>query len=85
MIQPATLTGLAVGDALGMPFETNHFSSRRLNQWDGSFQASDFHKLDPGQWTDDTQMATALTGTSTCGVPGRCEGQGRQRRPLSVV
>jgi poly(ADP-ribose) glycohydrolase ARH3 len=61
MIQPATLTGLAVGDSLGMPFETDHFSSRRLAQWDGSFQASAYHKLDPGQWTDDTQMATALT------------------------
>ena len=60
MKQPATLTGLAVGDALGMPFETDHFSSKRLAAWDGSFQASTYHKLQPGQWTDDTQMATVL-------------------------
>lgn len=52
-----------MGDSLGMPFETCHFSARRLADWDGSFQASEFHKLQPGQWTDDTQMATALTGS----------------------
>lgn len=60
MVIPATLTGQAVGDALGMPFETQHFSSARLMQWDGSFQASGYHNLKPGQWTDDTQMAVAL-------------------------
>lgn len=63
MNSPATLTGLAVGDALGMPFETCHFSDKKLAEWDGSFQASEFHGLKPGQWTDDTQMAVALTGS----------------------
>lgn len=57
----ATLTGLAVGDALGMPFETKHFLSEALLNWDGSFQASTFHNLSPGQWTDDTQMSLCLT------------------------
>lgn len=58
---PATLTGLAVGDALGMPFETAHYRNERLVNWDGeSFLAGDFHDLKPGQWTDDTMMAKAL-------------------------
>jgi len=61
---PATLTGLAVGDSLGGPFETHHFSSEALLDWDGSFRSWDINTLQPnlkpGQWTDDTKMATAL-------------------------
>lgn len=59
----ATLTGLAVGDALGMPFETMGFYSEALTSWDGEFQDSLSEvtgHLKAGQWTDDTQMARAL-------------------------
>jgi len=72
---PATMVGLAVGDALGMPFE--HFSDRvdpRLATWDGNYVAGSWpdrltHTLDgkvpmpslpAGCWTDDTGMAMAL-------------------------
>lgn len=61
---PATLTGLAIGDALGMPFETHPFSSTALHAWDGSFQSGASNTLQPdmapGQWTDDTKMALGL-------------------------
>ena len=56
----ATLTGLAVGDSLGMPFETKSRFEGPLLEWNGWFESSAYHKLKPGQWTDDTQMATAL-------------------------
>jgi ADP-ribosylglycohydrolase len=72
---PATMVGLAVGDALGMPFE--HFSDQidpRLATWDGNYVAGSWpdrltHTLDDkvpmpslpaGCWTDDTGMAMAL-------------------------
>ena len=60
----ATLTGLAVGDALGMPFEMKPSDSRLLREWEGDFQ--DSHSpittdLKAGQWTDDTKMALALS------------------------
>jgi len=58
---PAPLTGLAIGDALGMPFETASRDRPDLLAWDGkSYGSSDYHMLDPGQWTDDTQMSMAL-------------------------
>jgi len=61
----ATLTGLAVGDALGMPFEMEPANSKLLLGWDGWFkdgETNPFTKgLKPGQWTDDTKMAKALT------------------------
>lgn len=60
---PATLTGLAVGDALGMPFETKHYRDPALQAWDGSFLAGEYHDLKPGQWTDDTMMAKALAAS----------------------
>lgn len=68
MKNPAPLTGLAIGDALGAPFEsipsTFEKSRRLLETWDRkSFQSSEFHKLNPGQWTDDTQMSLALAGS----------------------
>ena len=66
-MQPATLTGLAIGDALGMPFETHHFSSEALLDWDGTFQSGATNTLQPnlkpGQWTDDTKMASALAAS----------------------
>jgi len=54
------LTGLAIGDALGMPFETESPLSSRLASWTGDYQASSFHRLKPGQFTDDTQMSLAV-------------------------
>lgn len=65
-MNPRTLTGLAVGDALGMPYEMREHTDPFLTAWDGSFQpCPDSHPfckgLKPGQWTDDTMMATALS------------------------
>lgn len=64
MSEPATLTGLAIGDALGMPFETLHWTSSALGSWDGSFMSGISNELQPGrqpgEWTDDTKMAKAL-------------------------
>lgn len=61
---PATLTGLAIGDSLGMPFEMSKPSHPRLKAWGGGYEdgsASPYTKeLGPGQWTDDTKMAKAL-------------------------
>jgi len=66
-MRPATLTGLAVGDSLGMPFETHHFTSEALLAWDGTFQSGATNtiqpNLRPGQWTDDTKMALALANS----------------------
>ena len=56
----ATLTGLAIGDALGMPFETLDHDHQRLTSWRGDYQGSNFHQLEPGQWTDDTSMAKMI-------------------------
>lgn len=66
MTEPRTLTGLAIGDALGMPFEMKEHTDPTLVTWDGTFQpCPDSHPfckgLKPGQWTDDTKMARALT------------------------
>lgn len=62
--QNGTLTGLAIGDALGMPFEMDHFLSDRLLGWSGDFWPGNNHpingNLKAGQWTDDTKMAKAL-------------------------
>ena len=57
---PAPLVGQAVADALGMPFETRLASDPLLVNWDGSYLPSEYHQLDPGQWTDDTMMAKML-------------------------
>lgn len=61
---PATLTGLAIGDAMGMPFEMSKPTSPRLKAWSGGYEdgsRSPYTKdLKPGQWTDDTKMARAL-------------------------
>lgn len=60
MTNPAPLTGLAIGDALGMPFELESPLSTHITAWTGDFQSSAFHRLKPGQWTDDTQMSVAV-------------------------
>jgi ADP-ribosylglycohydrolase len=66
--ETATLTGLAIGDALGMPFETLPAHSEALKNWDGSFQPGfPTNTLQPnrkaGEWTDDTMMAKALASS----------------------
>jgi ADP-ribosylglycohydrolase len=63
MTSPAPLTGLAIGDALGMPFETESPLATRLASWNGEYQSSTYHRLRPGQFTDDTQMSLALAET----------------------
>jgi ADP-ribosylglycohydrolase len=60
-ITPAVLVGQAVGDSLGMPFEASGDKiHKNLATWDGSMLPGTWHKLPAGQWTDDTEMATAL-------------------------
>jgi ADP-ribosylglycohydrolase len=63
-LETATLTGLAIGDALGMPFETHPPTSPALLNWDGTFQSGATNtrqpQRQPGEWTDDTKMAMAL-------------------------
>lgn len=58
----AVLLGKAIGDSLGMQFETKNWNDPAILGWDGrSYGPSDWHKLGSGQWTDDTGMALALT------------------------
>ncbi len=58
--QSLVLTALAVGDSLGMPFETWPADHPKLLAWTGGYGRSEHHNLNPGQYTDDTQMARAL-------------------------
>lgn len=52
------LLGTAVGDALGVPFETKLANYDPLVKWDGkSYLGSEHHGLQPGQYSDDTQMS----------------------------
>lgn len=52
------LLGTAVGDALGVPFETMLINNEKLVEWDGvTFIGSPHHHLLPGQYSDDTQMS----------------------------
>jgi ADP-ribosyl-[dinitrogen reductase] hydrolase len=52
------LLGTAIGDALGVPFETKLINNPELIKWDGkSFIGSQHHDLKPGQYSDDTQMS----------------------------
>lgn len=52
------LLGTAIGDALGVPFETKLSNYEPLVAWDGkTFLGSEHHKLQPGQYSDDTQMS----------------------------
>lgn len=52
------LLGTAIGDALGVPFETKLVNNPELTNWDGkSFLGSEHHNLQPGQYSDDTQMS----------------------------
>lgn len=52
------LLGGAVGDALGVPFESMLVNNKELIDWDGnSYKGSVYHQLQAGQWSDDTQMS----------------------------
>lgn len=55
------LLGTAIGDALGVPFETKLSNYEPLIAWDGeTFLGSEHHKLQPGQFSDDTQFSQAV-------------------------
>jgi ADP-ribosylglycohydrolase len=57
----AVMVGLAVGDALGMPFERRGDAVHKdLPTWAGNYRPGTHHKLPAGHWTDDTEMAMAL-------------------------
>lgn len=60
----ATIIGVAIGDALGMPFEKKKQSDENILFWDGKYQdCKDHpwnHNLNAGQYTDDTQMTLVL-------------------------
>jgi ADP-ribosyl-[dinitrogen reductase] hydrolase len=60
MKNPAVLVGLAVGDALGAPWEFSQTNEPTLRAWTGGYEISNVWGLDAGQWTDDTKMAKAL-------------------------
>lgn len=52
------LLGCAIGDALGVPFETMKADNPAIINWDGkSFLGSPHHNLLPTQYSDDTQMS----------------------------
>lgn len=61
------LVGLAIGDALGAPFETQHFTSTLLAGWCGEYLGSSFHGTKAGEGTDDTLMTLALAEVLTAG------------------
>lgn len=52
------LLGTAIGDALGVPFESMLINNPALVKWSGkTFDGSMYHQLQPGQFSDDTQMS----------------------------
>jgi ADP-ribosyl-[dinitrogen reductase] hydrolase len=58
------LLGGAIGDALGVPFESKPANNPLLLAWDQeSFLGSEHHKLLPGQYSDDTMMSLAVAGS----------------------
>eukprot|EP00919_Chromeraceae_sp_WS-2016_P041545 GHVR01099010.1.p1 GENE.GHVR01099010.1~~GHVR01099010.1.p1 ORF type:complete len:311 (-),score=49.06 GHVR01099010.1:101-1033(-) len=63
MKDPATIIGLCIGDALGMPFEfCSAEQIQKYPDWNGEFLPGiqGEKNLQPGQWTDDGKMATCL-------------------------
>jgi ADP-ribosyl-[dinitrogen reductase] hydrolase len=51
------LLGAAIGDALGVPFESCLSNNKELIAWDcSSYIGSAYHQLSPGQYSDDTIM-----------------------------
>lgn len=58
------LLGGAIGDALGVPFETMQLNNESLIKWDGtSYLGSVHHKLRAGQYSDDTQMSLMVANS----------------------
>lgn len=56
------LLGTAIGDALGVHFETKRADFQPLIDWDGeTYLGSEYHKLKPGQYSDDTQMSLMVS------------------------
>jgi ADP-ribosylglycohydrolase len=56
-----TLLAGAIADALGVPFESKPSNNPLLLSWDQkSFLGSQHHKLEPGQYSDDTMMSLAV-------------------------
>jgi ADP-ribosyl-[dinitrogen reductase] hydrolase len=61
MKKPAAIVGLAIGDALGQPFEFCGHDMITASDWAGEYRPGSCYKeLKPGQWTDDTKMAICL-------------------------
>lgn len=62
--KPSCLLGLAIGDALGQPFEFSTAEFIANFNWDGEFVNRNVErKRNPGDYTDDTLMALALTNS----------------------
>lgn len=60
-IMSNTLLGGAVGDALGVPFESKPADNPLLLEWDQkTYLGSKYHNLLPGQFSDDTQFSMTL-------------------------
>lgn len=65
---PATVLGLAIGDALGQPFEFSTSDQIIKSGWKGDLIGSTYGfegmwNLDPGQYTDDTMMALCISNS----------------------
>lgn len=60
LFEPLPLVGVAIGDAMGMPFEMQPHDNPDLLAWKGGFVDGIYHHLKKGQYTDDTQMTLAL-------------------------
>ena len=56
----ATMLGLAIGDALGQPFEFQSAQKISESSWKGNYIYGNVWKLEAGQWTDDTKMALCI-------------------------
>ena len=62
MKQAAVMIGLAIGDALGQPFEFCNHEQITKSDWHGEYRAGAACgvSLQAGQWTDDTKMAICI-------------------------
>ena len=59
-----SIYGLAVGDAMGVPYETETFDAMQKNSCTG-MTGFLHHNQPPGTWSDDTSM-TLCTADSLC-------------------
>lgn len=60
-MKQASLLGLAIGDALGQPFEFLQPASIVKTGWQGDFINRNVKReRNPGDWTDDTKMALCI-------------------------